>query len=158
MPVSGSLRHTLGAALLALGFAYVAGGCGDERPTTVIERERTVSIERSRRPADPRPRTVTVERPSPGPSRPGTWPVDRAGYTVIIASTASRAAAEAQARRATDRGWAAGVLYSSDFSTLRPGYWVAFTGYYRTAREARSAAGDVRSAGYGDAYARYVSR
>ena len=68
---------------------------------------------------------------------------------MIIASTGSRAEAEKKARAA---GRGAGVLNSDDFSSLRKGYWVVFSGQYDDQAAAQAAAEGKG----GDAYARRV--
>ena len=49
-----------------------------------------------------------------------------------------------------------GVLDSSQFPTLNPGYWAVFSGPYATKDEAQSAATTIQGQGYPDAYARQV--
>jgi hypothetical protein len=78
-----------------------------------------------------------------------SWPDGKTAWTVIIASTGSRAEAEKKARAA---GADAGVLHSDDFSSLRKGYWVVFAGQYPNQKAAQSAAEGKG----GDAYARRV--
>ena len=68
----------------------------------------------------------------------------------MLASTKSRSEAEKKARAAG--GSEVGVLHSDDFSSLRKGYWVVFSGQYDSRSGAESAA---ESAG-GGAYARQV--
>jgi hypothetical protein len=78
-----------------------------------------------------------------------SWPEGKTAWTVVIASTGSRAEAEKKARAA---GADAGVLHSDDFSSLRKGYWVVFAGQYADPEAAQSAAEGKG----GDAYARRV--
>ena len=78
-----------------------------------------------------------------------SWPDGKTAWTVIIASTGSRAEAEKKARAA---GADAGVLKSDDFSSLRKGYWVVFAGQYAN----QKAAQDAAEGKGGDAYARRV--
>ena len=77
------------------------------------------------------------------------WPEGKRAWTVVIASTRSRAEAETKARAA---GGDAGVLRSADYSSLRKGYWVVFAGQY-TSRSAAQTAAEGRDGG---AYARRV--
>ena len=49
------------------------------------------------------------------------------------------------------------VLDSSQFSSLRPGYWVVYAGRYGSMAEATSAADQLHAQGYPDAYARRVA-
>jgi hypothetical protein len=102
--------------------------------------------------------------PTPGEAQPGnpgsdtggagggglaSWPEGETAWTVVIASTSSRADAEKKARAA---GADAGVLKSDDFSSLRKGYWVVFAGQY----DSRGAAQSAAEGKGGDAYARRV--
>ena len=67
---------------------------------------------------------------------------------------------EAQ-QRATiliSRGFPAGVLYSSDFRSLNPGYWVTYSGEFDTEAQANAHARALRSAGYSECYQRKVAR
>jgi len=111
--------------------------------------------------ATPAP-TPTAEPPSPDATEPNTipepsgtsgglaqWPDGKSAWTVVIASSSSRADAEKKARAA---GAEAGVLHSDDFSSLRKGFWVVFAGQYSSQKAAQSAAEGKG----GDAYARRV--
>ena len=111
--------------------------------------------------ATPTP-TPTAEPPSPDASEPNAiptpggataglaqWPEGKTAWTVVIASTSSRAEAEKKARAA---GAEAGVLHSDDYSSLRKGYWVVFSGQYDEQKAAQSAAEGKG----GGAYARRV--
>ena len=60
----------------------------------------------------------------------------------MLASTTSRSEAEKKARAAS--GGEVGVLQSDDFSSLRKGYWVVFSGQYDSRSAAESAAEDRR--------------
>ena len=94
--------------------------------------------------------------PDPGASatgEPAEWPSDRTAFTVVIASSASKAQADRRARRELEGGGAdVGVLNSDDYSSLRKGFWVVFSGQYESRKEASDAA-DARG---GEAYARRV--
>jgi hypothetical protein len=79
-----------------------------------------------------------------------TWPADKNGWTAVLASTKSRSEAEKKARAAG--GGEVGVLKSDDFSSLRKGYWVVFSGQYDSRNAAETAA---EGAGSG-AYARQI--
>ncbi len=108
------------------------------------------------------PTPVPTATPSltPAPSTPpgpasstgalAVWPSGKSGWTAVVASTQSRAEAERKARAAG--GSEVGVLKSDDFSSLRKGYWVVFSGRYDSRAAAENAA---KSAGSG-AYARRI--
>ncbi len=100
--------------------------------------------------------TTTVAAPPQGSASAGDWPGD-SGYTAILASLTSEPEARATQAEAAGRGLDAGVLYSSDFSSLRPGYWVVFSGSFATDDDAAARAAGARELGYADAYPRFVS-
>ena len=84
------------------------------------------------------------------------WPSGKSGFTVVLASETNRTAAEAKARRAVAAGLSAGVLRSSDYRSLNPGYWVAFAGQFDSMAAARSSARSAAAQGFPQAYARAV--
>lgn len=90
-----------------------------------------------------------------------TWPAGKDGYTDVLRSvskTQSRSVAEDEARRAKNAGLPqVGVLDSSDYSSMRAGYWVVFSGVYDTKAQAESALANARSKGYPLAYVRQVA-
>ena len=51
----------------------------------------------------------------------------------------------------------AGVLDSSDYTTLNPGYWVLYMGPYPSQAAAQAAVPTAVSKGYSDAYVRNVA-
>lgn len=83
------------------------------------------------------------------------WPDGRTGWTAIVKSTPVRAEALAVEARLAQTGRNAGVLRSDDYSSLKDGYFVVFSGTYSTrdqaAMQARSLQGTFPSA-----YARAV--
>ncbi|MDQ3865859.1 MAG: zinc ribbon domain-containing protein [Actinomycetota bacterium] len=89
------------------------------------------------------------------------WP-RHDGYTVVLDSipvSAGRSRAVARADAAIARGLdRVGVLTSSDFASLRAGYYVVFAGIYDTEARARAAVSGARSAGYARAYPREIDR
>jgi septal ring-binding cell division protein DamX len=100
--------------------------------------------------ATPSPGATAAPGATPAPTS-GTlavWPTGKSGWTVVLASSTSRAEAERKARARPG----AGVLRSDDFTSLRKGYWVVFSGQYDSRKAAESAAeGDGD-----DAYARRI--
>ena len=87
--------------------------------------------------------------------RTDDWP-GVPGHTTIVASVASAAEARRVQDAVCDRGLAAGVLYSSNYRSLRRGFWVVFSGTSRTRQEASLRTSQVRSRGYRNAYTRFV--
>ena len=83
------------------------------------------------------------------------WPAGRSGWTVVYASTTSKADAEKRAKDFQAAGQNVGVLESSQYSSLRRGFWVVFSGVYDTQEEAQKAAEGAQGAAPG-AYAREV--
>ena len=83
-----------------------------------------------------------------GPSGVAEWPVGEDGWTIALASlpqTGGRAPALARARAARAKGLqAVGVLDSSRYASLHPGYWIVFSGIYASEAEATSALEDAR--------------
>ena len=72
------------------------------------------------------------------------------GYTIVLSSTPRHLAdappAERKANQAIDAGSPeVGILNSSDFLTLNPGYYVVFTGIYDTLSQAQDALPTARS-------------
>jgi hypothetical protein len=69
-----------------------------------------------------------------------------------------RAQAYSEARRAIRSGLKrVGVLASSKYSSLHPGYLVVFTGIYSNEVAAQSAILNAHQHGYGAAYARRIT-
>jgi len=90
-----------------------------------------------------------------------TWPPNKDGFTVVLKSVPTsngRSQAEAAADKARTNGLSqVGILNSSDFSSLNPGYYVTFTGIYDTESQANAALPNARSKGFPTAYVREVS-
>ncbi|MBK5231588.1 MAG: SPOR domain-containing protein [Thermoleophilia bacterium] len=97
------------------------------------------------------PATDYVETPSSS-----DWP-GGSGYTVVLASLGSESEASAFQSEASSAGLDAGILNSSDFSSLNPGYWVVFSGTFDSSDGAADRASYAKSLGYGSAYPRLVS-
>lgn len=89
-----------------------------------------------------------------------TWPAGKDGFTVVLKSVPTsqgRGEADAAAQTARANGLPqVGVLNSSDFSSLTPGYYVAFSGVYDTEAQAVAALPNVRAKGFPTAYIREV--
>lgn len=112
-------------------------GNRSNRTTTVIERAR---------------RTGTSTR-----TESGSWPSGACAWTVVLRSSTSKSEAEVAAARANESGLPdVGTLLSSEHTSLRAGYWVAYSGVLSRA-DATARQREARAAGFSDAYARYVS-
>jgi hypothetical protein len=87
----------------------------------------------------------TTTAPPPPPVNPAavTWPPNRRGWTIVLLSLPQangRSAAAAKATEARSGGLRqVGLLNSSGFASLHPGYYVVFTGVFDTEAEAASA-------------------
>jgi hypothetical protein len=105
--------------------------------------------------------TTTTTGTTTTSSRTVTWPSGKDGYTVILKSVPTskgRSQADSAAQRAINNGLTqVGVLNSSDYSSLNPGYWVTFTGIYDTQGQADAGLSSARSKGFPTAYTRRVA-
>jgi hypothetical protein len=113
--------------------------------------------------------TTTTPPPTPPPTQPPPradrvieWPAGTDGWTLVLASipegAGNRTVANRQARQAIDRGLRqVGVLVSSGYSSLHPGYLVVFSGVYSNRSAAEQALSRARVAGYRSAYTRQIT-
>jgi hypothetical protein len=63
------------------------------------------------------------------------------------------------ARKAAKAGLSqAGVIDSSRYASLQPGYFVVFAGIFESKDEADGAVATARQAGFGGAYSRQIAR
>lgn len=106
--------------------------------------------------------TTAVTTPAP-PAAPGltVWPSSGTGFTDVLASVAlasGRGAALARAREAKAAGLPKpGVLVSAQYPSLRAGFYVVFSGVYRTPGAALAALGAAQGHGFPDAYVARVT-
>jgi hypothetical protein len=110
-------------------------------------------------PTAPPPATTTAPRPGALTA----WPAGQSGYTVVLesipASGNGRALALARARSASKAGLPeVGVLDSSRYSSLHPGYSVVFSGIYDSRGQAEQAQLAVNAKGFSAAYVRQITR
>ena len=88
-----------------------------------------------------------------------TWPSGRSAYTVIVGSfreARGRGPAETRATQARNAGLTqVGIIRSSDYSSLRPGWYAVFTGIFDTRAEAMTRLSQARTT-YPGAYVRHV--
>ena len=121
----------------------VSGTAGGSAPRTIVATQALV-------PVPPAPKTLArtpvkpEQRLTPIPTRAGaliTWPGGNR-YTIVISSFPAGSgllAAKARAEEAVRAGLPdVGVLVSSSYSSLHPGYLVVFSGIYQTLEEAQS--------------------
>lgn len=141
-------------AVLGTGAAIAISGEGSEASTistatggslTVTD---SVSTLTAPEPAAPSPTsapptTAPATTPKP-PANPAavTWPQGRRGWTIVLLSLPQangRAAAAAKASDARTGGLRrVGILDSSKYASLHPGYYVVFTGIFDSEPEAAS--------------------
>jgi hypothetical protein len=103
---------------------------------------------------------------SPKPAKNGkkqkliAWPATN-GYTIVLASlplSQGAAAARTKALTAVKAGLSqVGVLVSTSYPSLQPGYYVVFSGIFASLEEAQSAL-QAAKASFPTAYARPISR
>ncbi len=104
------------------------------------------------------PTATTAAPPPPPPDQPFTWPAGQSGWTLVLDSLPRHSSqAFVEARAALRKGMKkVGVLDSSRFSSLHPGYFVVFAGIYESETEAQSALLNAHDHGYGRAYPRQI--
>lgn len=133
-------------------------------PTTV--RATTPTVDTSALPTAPEPGNKT--KPAKTKAKPAqrngrlVWPRNGNGWTIVLVSypkTNGRPSALATAARAAKAGLKqVGILDSSRYASLQPGYFVVFTGIYGGKSDADAAVGTVHQAGFGGAYSRQIAR
>ena len=107
--------------------------------------------------------TTTTAKPRQQATRRSMieWPRGRNGWTLVLASlptSAGRPAAVGKAREALRAGLPqVGVIDSSRYASLHPGYYVVFSGVYPSIEEAQDAVSKAAESGYENAYARRVT-
>jgi hypothetical protein len=104
--------------------------------------------------ATPEP-TTTPSPDSGGSTGVADWPSGKSGWTVVLASKTSESQANDQAEQFAGEGISnVGVLHSDDFSSLKPGFWVVFSGQYDSQSEASDALDGIDAK---DAYIRRIA-
>lgn len=120
-------------AIAGAAAAIAATGGEDERARVVTATGGFATV----------PSSSTLPAPETGPGGIVDWPVGEDGWTIALASipqTRGRGAALARTREARRRGLSpVGILDSSRFASLHPGYWLVFAGIYTSEAEATSA-------------------
>ena len=135
--ISGDGEEERAIATATGGSLTVTGGT-----PTLSAPEPTTATTATTAPVTTAPATTA---PPPRPVVPSaiTWPRDRRGWTIVLLSLPQangRDAASAQAKKARDGGLRrVGVLDSSRYASLHPGYYVVFQGVFENEAEASSA-------------------
>jgi hypothetical protein len=140
------------------GFETVAGGVSLREPATQVPigRAPTTKVDTSKLPTAPEPGSL-----APGSGRT-VWPANEAGWTIVLVSypkTFGHPQALDTATKAAKKGLnEVGVVDSSSYASLQPGYYVVFAGIYASRAEADAAVGTARQAGFPGAYSREIAR
>jgi predicted nucleic acid-binding Zn ribbon protein len=98
---------------------------------------------------------TTTEAPGGGGGGSSDWPSGTTAWTAILSSVRSESDARAAKARVASSGEPAGVLFSSDYPGLRPGYWVVYSGSFPTEPAAEAHARDLTGSWPG-AYAKRI--
>lgn len=140
------------------GFETVAGGVSLREPATQVPTGRTptTKVDTSTLPTAPEP-----GNPTAGNGRT-QWPANETGWTIVLVSypkTFGHPQALATATKAATKHLnQVGVVDSSNYASLQPGYYVVFAGIFSSRAEADAAVGTARQAGFPGAYSREIAR
>jgi hypothetical protein len=157
-------------ALGALVAVFVSRGGGERAtlvathlPARTVVHPRPIFGTETLVPTTAPPVVNTTPPPTTAPPRETTlrrWSAAD-GYTVVLASIPranGRSRAVEVAKQALAKGLATvGVLNTKDFSSLHPGYFVVFSGFYRSNASASAHVSQAEAAGF-PAYARRITR
>ena len=130
---------------------------------TAVPTATTPTVNTATLPTAPEPTTTTKsKRPKGAKNGRFVWPRNENGWTIVLVSypkTNGRPTALQTASRAARAGLQqVGVLDSSRYASLQPGYYVVFTGVYPAKTDADTAVATARQAGFGGAYSRQIAR
>ncbi len=90
-------------------------------------------------PAPANPDTDSTDTTTTTTSSDGAWPAGKNGWTVIVSGYDTEARAQQRAADVQEDGYQdSGVLFSSDFTSLCPGYYVVFSGVFTSRSEAET--------------------
>lgn len=130
-------------------------------PTPVPTGKQT-TVDTSTLPTAPEPKTTTAKKPVGPKNGRLVWPPSSNGWTIVLVSypkANGRPSALSTASRAAKAGLRqVGILDSSRYASLQPGYFVVFTGIYGSKDDADAGVGTARQAGFGGAYSRQIAR
>jgi hypothetical protein len=154
----------LALTALATVAAIVVSDKGESAVRTIAATEPTPTVQPTQTRTAFVPTTTatqtTTTRPA-GRATPIEWPAGRRAHTIVVASVPTTRGREAALRlaRAALRARLpdVGVLDSSKFASLRPGYYVIFSGFYETLDGALAAVEVAKARGYPRAYEREIT-
>ena len=120
------------------------------------------SIDTSTLPTPPEPTTTTAKPRAQAQART-QWPAGKEGWTVVLESVPATASGRKTALKRANRAAGAGLpevglLVSSRYATLHPGYLAIFSGVFDARDEAESNLRAAKSAGFPGAYVREISQ
>jgi hypothetical protein len=143
------------------GSVFVASATVPVTEPAPVPTATTPTVDTSTLPTAPEP--TTPSKPKPGPKNGRlTWPANANGWTIVLVSYPKlngRPSALQTASKAAGSGLRqVGILDSSRYASLQPGYFVVFTGIYGSKADADAAVATARSAGFGGAYSRQIAR
>ena len=157
-------------AVLGTGAAIAISGDGEEERAIATATGGSLTVTGATPTLTaPEPTTAPTETTAPPPATTAppppvnpaaiSWPRDRRGWTIVLLSLPQqngREAAAAQAKKARDGGLRrVGVLDSSRYASLHPGYYVVFQGVFESEAEASSALQRARTV-FPSAYQREI--
>jgi hypothetical protein len=92
----------------------------------------------------------------PGGPEIADWPAGKSGWTVVVESAATQAAAQSRAQELSEQGVPVGILDSDDYASLTPGRYIVFSGQYDSRRQAQDALSGIAATTQG-AYVQRVA-
>lgn len=145
------------------GSVFVATpGVSVTEPAPVPTTTTAQTVDTSTLPTAPEPTTTAPTRPAGAKNGRLVWPANENGWTIVLVSypkTNGRPAALQTAAKGARSGLhEVGVLDSSLYASLQPGYYVVFAGIYPAKADADAAVATARQAGFGGAYSRQIAR
>jgi hypothetical protein len=130
-------------------------------PAPVVPATTSSTVDTSTLPTAPEPTTTAPAKP---PVRNGraSWPAHSNGWTIVLVSypkvNGHPSALQTAAKAASSGLHQVGVLDSSLYASLQPGYFVVFAGIYSSKADADAGVSTARQAGFGGAYSRQIAR
>ncbi len=114
-------------------------------------------------PTPPEPTTPSKKPPKTPRNGRTPWPAGGTGWTVVLESLPATASGRKTSQERADRAARGGlpdvgIITSSRYSTLHPGYFVIFSGIYDTRSEAESTLRAAAGAGFSAAYVRQIAQ
>jgi hypothetical protein len=131
-------------------------------PTPVPTATSPATVDTTGLPTAPEPTTSTPTTPAGPKNGRFAWPRNQNGWTIVLVSypkvNGRPSALQTADKAARSRLHQVGVLDSSLYASLQPGYYVVFSGVYPAKADADAAVATARQAGFGGAYSRQIAR